>query len=159
MGMFKDLHNQDCKDAARRHARSRSTPPPGQAATMAAPARPEQPQATPAPEPAALAQAASPVTLSAAAPAGTPARLPDDPVPRDVLDLSQMPYRKLSCLLTPAEHRALDLLKLELAGRLDSPITKENLVRCAIHYLVEDYHRRGAASPVLAPLAHAAGER
>lgn len=75
------------------------------------------------------------------------------------LDLGDMPYRKFTCLLTPAEHRALDLLKIELSAKLDGTITKENLARCAIHYLVEDCKQHGEQSAILAPLRAKVGGR
>jgi hypothetical protein len=70
-----------------------------------------------------------------------------------------MPYRKFTCLLTPAEHRALDLLKIELSDKVDGTITKENLIRCAIHYLAQDVKQHGEQSPVLDPVRAKIGTR
>src|SRR5215211_8118736 len=77
---------------------------------------------------------------------------PAAPATEPNADLSEMPYRKHSCLLTPAEFNALDELKVALRKRYNGTITKENLTRCAIRYMLDDYQANGDESPVLTPL-------
>jgi hypothetical protein len=159
MGMFNDLHQQELKEKQAQRQRPRrertqppATPVPAAAAPMEPAPTPPTETATPpapVPEPAATATTALPVAGVTAAGAA----------PTAALDFSDMPYRKFTCLLTPAEHRALDLLKIELSDKLDGTITKENLVRCAIHYLAQDCRQRGEQSPILNPLRSKTGTR
>lgn len=46
---------------------------------------------------------------------------------------------KASYVFTPQELEALEDLKLELKRELDSKVTKNDLIRAALHLLVEDY--------------------
>jgi hypothetical protein len=69
------------------------------------------------------------------------------PVP--VFDLSVKPYRKDSFLFTDEEFEAMEDLKLELRRMFDLKSTKQDVARCAIGYLLEDYKRHGPASIVV----------
>ena len=66
--------------------------------------------------------------------------------------LTDMPYRKDSCLLQPEEFNALDELKVALRKKFNGTITKESLTRCAIRFMLDDYQHNGDNSPVLLPL-------
>lgn len=46
---------------------------------------------------------------------------------------------KASYVFTPQELEALEDLKLELKRELDAKVTKNDLIRAALHMLVEDY--------------------
>lgn len=61
-------------------------------------------------------------------------------------DLNIRPYRKDSFLFTTEEFEALEDLKLELRRKFDLKVTKNDLARSGLHYLVEDYKRHGEAS-------------
>jgi hypothetical protein len=63
-------------------------------------------------------------------------------------DLADRPSYKRSFLLTQAEDESLEDLKLELGRRLDTKVSKEQLVRLAIHVLVEDFAANGDRSHV-----------
>lgn len=167
MGMFNDLHKLDDEHRATtrpkrasRRARVSASPPAERSATAdAGTTTTAVPRSQPAAEP--VAPAAAPAAPTPPDAATSSPSLPSPPAhpAGPSLDLSEMPYRKFTCLLTPAEHRALDLLKIELSEALDGPITKEQLARCAIHYLVADVRRLGDASPVITPLKAKAGSR
>jgi hypothetical protein len=82
----------------------------------------------------------------------------DPPIPTvPSFDLADLPYRKDTFLFTAEEFEALDDLKLSLRRTLDVKVTKNDLVRCAVQYLVEDFRSRGEASPVIAPLKKRSG--
>lgn len=68
-------------------------------------------------------------------------------------DLDQRPYRKDSFLFTEEEFEALEDLKLELRRKFDLKATKNDLARCAIQNLIEDYQRRGNDSVVVKRLS------
>src|SRR5262249_45036572 len=135
MGMFKDLHKLDLAEQAdpgsgQPGISRRATKPPH---------RPSAPRPAPDTVPAASSphlppHVESPATLPAGPPPPPAALLAQEPLQPhqdimptavthgdaqpgadDELDLSQMPYRKFTCVLTPAEQRALDLLKLDLS--------------------------------------------
>ena len=106
--------------------------PPGQ------PAEAPRPKTPPVPEGVATATAAT-----------TPPTV--DAVPA-TLDFGDLPYRKDSFLFTADEFDALARLKLDLQRRLDTKVTKNDLMRCALHYLVQDYQRHGETSAVLRPI-------
>ena len=84
------------------------------------------------------------------------ASLPATPLPeppaRFELDMSGLPHRKDSFLFTSEEFEALEDAKLAIGRALDVRVTKQNLVRCAVAYLIDDWRRKGANSPVIAPL-------
>lgn len=63
-----------------------------------------------------------------------------------LFDLTVTPYRKDSYLFTDHEFEALEDLKLELRRSFDLKATKQDIARCAMGYLLEDYHRNGEAS-------------
>lgn len=64
-------------------------------------------------------------------------------------DLGERPYRKDSFLFTHEEHEALEDIKIELRRKFDIATTKNELVRCALHQLLEDFRRAGEGSIVL----------
>lgn len=55
---------------------------------------------------------------------------------------------KASYVFTIRELEALEDLKLELKRALDSKVTKNDLVRCAIHMLIEDFRESSSHSYV-----------
>ena len=81
---------------------------------------------------------------------------PEPDVPHE-FDLTQFPYRKDTFLCTSEEFNELDQLKLTLRRVLDKKVTKNDLARCAIHYLVESCRELGAESPVMQPLRKHSG--
>ena len=66
-----------------------------------------------------------------------------------LFDLNQKPYRKDSFLFTTEEFEALEDLKLELRRKFDLRATKNDLARCAIHDLIQDYKRHKEGSVVV----------
>jgi hypothetical protein len=56
---------------------------------------------------------------------------------------------KASYVFTIGKLEALEDLKLELRRELDSKVTKNDLVRAALHVLVDDYRRAGDRSLVV----------
>ena len=64
-------------------------------------------------------------------------------------DLNATPFRKDTFLFTPQEFEALEDLKLELRRRFDLKATKNDLARCALQHLLEDYRRHGETSLVV----------
>jgi hypothetical protein len=64
-----------------------------------------------------------------------------------VFDLNITLYRKDSFLFTTKEFEALEDLKLELRRKFDLKVTKNDLARSGIHYLVED--TSGMENPAL----------
>ncbi len=82
-------------------------------------------------------------------------KLPSLPGNRETdptFDLNEKPFRKDSFLFTAEEWEALEDLKLELRRNLDLRATKNDLARCAIQHLVEDYRQHGDASTVVKKL-------
>lgn len=67
-------------------------------------------------------------------------------------DLNEKPYRKDSFLFTDSEFDRLEDLKLELRRRFDLPATKNDIARCALQVLYEDYVRDAAKSRVVRQL-------
>jgi hypothetical protein len=61
-------------------------------------------------------------------------------------DLNITPYKNGTFIFTIEELDAIEDLKIELKRRQDLPATKFDIVRCAIHSIVEDYRQRGADS-------------
>ena len=57
-------------------------------------------------------------------------------------DLAQAPYRNDTFSFTDAELDAIEDMKIDLRRRFDTRATKNSLVRCAIHMLIEDYRRK-----------------
>ena len=168
MGMFSDLHKLDREQ---QDARTPATPAPRRL-------RPAVPSSPPPPSaPAPVRPDAGPGSQSAASmsglPASEPATRPADgarpgagppspnrgpvvpraPVgPDPTWDLSELPYRKDTFLFTGDEFEALEDLKLSLRRRLDVKVTKNDLARCAIAYMVDEYTRHQEDSPIFTPL-------
>ena len=63
-------------------------------------------------------------------------------------DLDDEALYKASYVFTIRELEALEDLKLELKRELDSKVTKNDLVRAALHMLVEDYRDKDQQSYV-----------
>ncbi|MGD9895425.1 MAG: hypothetical protein AB7R89_03410 [Dehalococcoidia bacterium] len=129
-------------------APSPQSQPSAPTAAAAHPNRPESPTATP--EIAEMNEATRPVPIplpSAAAPAAV-----QDPPPRFELDLTAIPHRKDSFLFTTEEFEALEDLKLQVGRGLDIKVTKQNLMRCALAALIDDWRRKGPNSSIIAPL-------
>ncbi len=94
-----------------------------------------------------------PAPAVAPAPAPTATRPPHQAAePRRDFDLADIPYRKETYLFTSDEFEALEDLKLTLRRQHDLKASKNDLARCAIQYLLEDFRRNGDRSPVIAPL-------
>lgn len=113
------------------------TSEPPKPAPAARPEAPAQPQASKAPAPSSPA-APKPVTPQLA-PASLTRRF----------DLKDLPLYKASYLFTMEELEALEDLKLELRRDLDTKTTKNDLIRAALHMLVEDYRLNRARSYVI----------
>jgi hypothetical protein len=79
--------------------------------------------------------------------AGKPASLPPAPVPP--FDLQRTPLWKTTFVFTEEELEALEDLKLELRRRFALKATKNDLIRCALHALIEDHRRQGERSSTL----------
>jgi hypothetical protein len=102
-------------------------------------------EARPRPEGGAAAPERSPVVLSS--------------LKASRFSLDDTPLYKNSFLFTQAEQGALDDLKLELRRELDAKVTKNDLVRCAVHMLVDDYGARGNSSLLCQRLQRRGGWR
>jgi hypothetical protein len=90
------------------------------------------------------AEMAPPMPVAPAAAMETPLRFE--------LDLSAIPHRKDSFLFTTEEFEALEDLKLQVGRSLDIKVTKQNLMRCALAALIDDWRRKGPNSLIIAPL-------
>ena len=66
-----------------------------------------------------------------------------------LFDLNDQPYRKDSFLFTSEEFEKFDDVKLDLRRSHDIKATKNDLARCAMGYLIEDYERRGPDSELV----------
>jgi hypothetical protein len=64
-------------------------------------------------------------------------------------DLTITPYKNDTFLFTNEELYAIEDLKTELKRKLDLKTTKYDIVRCAIHCLMEDYRQRGEKSHIV----------
>jgi hypothetical protein len=64
-------------------------------------------------------------------------------------DLTVTPYKNDTFLFTNEELYAIEDLKTELKRKLDLKTTKYDIVRCAIHCLMEDYQQRGEESHIV----------
>jgi hypothetical protein len=168
MGMFTDLHKLDLEQQAEAPAKTakqsrrtqRATPPPDDTPLGATAGGTPSSQGLPAAGSAApdrtkpAPEAAAPAMAEPASPPR--ADLTTEPL-RPAADLSEVPYRKATFLLTDEEFEALDELKLGVRRALDLKVTKEDLARCAIGYMVHDFRRRKAESAVFAPLRQRRG--
>lgn len=74
-----------------------------------------------------------------------------DPDARSVapFDINIKPYRKDSFMFTDSEFDRLEDLKLELRRRFELPATKNDIARCALHILFEEYARDPEKSRVV----------
>jgi len=89
---------------------------------------------------------------------GKEASLPTKREATAVLDINIRPYRKDSFLLTDEEFEALDDLKRELRRLHGLNVTKNDIARCALHNLVEDYQQQRARSAVVRRLKEKRGQ-
>jgi hypothetical protein len=64
-------------------------------------------------------------------------------------DLSVTPYKNDTFIFTNEELYAIEDLKTELLRKLDLKTTKYDIVRCAIHCLVEDYRQHSEESHIV----------
>jgi hypothetical protein len=64
-------------------------------------------------------------------------------------DLTITPYKNDTFLFTNEELYAIEDLKTELKRKLDLKTTKYDIVRCAIHCLMEDYRQHGEESHIV----------
>ena len=70
-----------------------------------------------------------------------PTKAPTVPAPR--FDLREEPLYKASFVFTQGELEGLEDLKLELRRQLDAKVTKNSLIRAALHMLLEDHAANG----------------
>jgi hypothetical protein len=56
-------------------------------------------------------------------------------------DINEAPLYKASFLFTQEELEVMEDLKIELSRRHDKKVTKNNLIRTALHMLVSDYRQ------------------
>jgi len=68
------------------------------------------------------------------------------PEPTPLFDINQLAYKKVAFVFTGEEFDALEDMKIQIRRRFDIRAIKNDLVRCAIHLLIEDYQRNGKAS-------------
>ena len=104
----------------------------------------EPPAAPPTPQPSApskvVQQGKSPSATDA--PSVSPSSVASPkPSPADAqrFDLKEEPLYKASYLFTQDELEALEDLKLELRREYDTKVTKNDLIRSALHLLLEDH--------------------
>ena len=76
---------------------------------------------------------------------------PTSPIPppaslNRTFNINELPLYKASYLFTLDELEALEDLKLELRRVLDTKTTKNDLIRAALHMLVEDYRANRSQS-------------
>ena len=67
-------------------------------------------------------------------------------VPVSPLSIEHEPYTQATFKFTDDELDALDDLKRDLKRQLDLKTTKQNLVRYALHRLIEEFTQQGEAS-------------
>ena len=67
----------------------------------------------------------------------------------DELSLNIRPERQNTYAFTTEELNRLEDVKIAISRRYDLPVTKNDLIRCAVHLLLEDYEVHGADSVVL----------
>ena len=118
------------------------------------PTPPPSPQAEPAQEPATQTETQETGKL-ARREAGKKASQPGGRESGQPFDINARPYRKDSFLFTEDEHDALEDLKLELRRTFDIRATKNEIVRCAVHHVIEDFRRDGEGSIILRRLRKA----
>ena len=64
-------------------------------------------------------------------------------------DINERPYRQNTYAFTDEELNALEDMKITIRRNLGLDVTKNDLVRCAIHGLIEEFNRLGSSSSVL----------
>jgi hypothetical protein len=64
-------------------------------------------------------------------------------------DLTTTPYKNDTFAFTTKELDAIEDLKIELRRKLDLRTTKNDIVRCGVHTIIEDYRRRGEESVIV----------
>lgn len=64
-------------------------------------------------------------------------------------DINESPVKKETYVFTLAEAFALEDLKRDLRRTFDLKASKQDLLRCALHLLVEDYQKRAGDSHVV----------
>ncbi len=64
-------------------------------------------------------------------------------------DINETPVKKETYVFTLTEAFALEDLKRDLRRTFDLKASKQDLLRCALHILVEDYQKRGGDSHVV----------
>jgi hypothetical protein len=64
-------------------------------------------------------------------------------------DLKTTPYKPATFVFTAEELHGLQDLKTELDRTFDLKATKIDIVRCAVHSIVEDYRERGSESLIV----------
>src|SRR5215211_7458919 len=122
MGMFDDLHKQDLADKAK-HARAEHA----------------SKQAFLETNKETSFQANKKAFKQVPAEPGRPTPLPSPPR----FDIGTEPYSQATFKFTDDELYALDDLKRDLNRQRELKITKQNLVRYAVHRLVEEYDQNG----------------
>jgi hypothetical protein len=68
------------------------------------------------------------------------------------LDLNQRPDRQNTYAFTTDKLERLEDLKILIRRRYDLNVTQDDLIRCAVHMLLDDYRDRSEGSIVLARL-------
>ena len=119
---------------------------------QAAPTKPAVDQRLFTPPPAASQPAADQESPAAAQLQPREQPMADSRLPAVSIDLADLPYRKDTFLFTRAEFEGLEDLKLQLGRTLDRKVTKNDLARCAISYLIADYRQHGTDSVIIEPL-------
>lgn len=108
------------------------------------------PSPSPAPKPPSSAKTGRPkAPASAPSPPSVPAgtstsKAPSPSAPR--FDLKEEPLYKASFLFTQGELEGLEDLKLELRRQFDAKVTKNGLIRSALHMLLDDHATNGERS-------------
>lgn len=76
-------------------------------------------------------------------PSGTPA------AERQTFDLGRIPDTRFSLRVTQDEYEALDDVERDLRRTYAVAASKNDLIRCALHHLLEDYQRAKGSSLLL----------
>ena len=129
MGMFDDLHKQDLADKAKRAREEQASKQDNKHASL---------QTNKQTSLQANKKAFKQVSAEPSTPAPPPA------APR--FDIGAEPYTQATFKFTDDELYALDDLKRDLNRQRELKTTKQNLIRYAVHRLVEDYDQNGDES-------------
>ena len=76
----------------------------------------------------------------------------------ELYDLNVKPYRKDSFNFTSEEFHELARVKLELRATYELQPTKDDIVRCALSYLLRDYRAQGEGSVLVQSLRRKRGK-